>query len=162
MGNHFWLLEATCFRPTAPCGEYLVDTLCVMDWAGRRSISASASGGCAGSSHSTVACSVTARNLVVMCGVAYLGCVGRVVSHFRVHVGRLSASVLWSVTLKKYPSAAGAYPPVLSSLGRNTTLPTLCFVGMNMGSVLGVTCLRRVVELGSVSAILRAVYHFRV
>ena len=63
---------------------------------------------------------MTALNLVVMCGVVYFGCVGSMVSHFRVHVGRLSASVLWPVTLKKYPSAAGAYPPVLSSLGRNT------------------------------------------
>jgi hypothetical protein len=30
VGNHFWLLEATCFLPTVPCGAYLVETLCVM------------------------------------------------------------------------------------------------------------------------------------
>ena len=92
-----------------------MDTLCVMKLTVSRSTSASSSGGCAGFAHSTDAYCVTGLNLVEVCGVVNFGCVGSGVSHMSVHVGRLSLSILCPVTLKKYASVAGAYPPVLYS-----------------------------------------------
>jgi hypothetical protein len=137
-----------------------VNTLCVMKVTVRRSTSdASSSGGCPGFAHSTDVYSGTTLNLVEMCGVVYLGCVGIGVSQLRVHVKRLSPSVLFPVTLKnKCPSVAGAYSPVLCSLGRYTMQPVSCFVGWKMEFMFGATCFRRVEELGSVSLSVSVAY----
>ena len=134
-------------------------TLCVMNFTDRRSTSASSSGGFAGLAHSRGVCCVTALNLIEMCDVVYFVCVAMGVSHCSVHVGRWSPSILWPVTLKKYPSFAGANFPLVCSLGRNTMLPVLCVVVWNMGSMFGETCFRRDEELGRVSLDVSVSYH---
>jgi hypothetical protein len=63
------------------------------------------------------------------------------------------------MTLRSWPLDGGCNAPISSALGRNTIAPTLCLVGMHMGSGRGDTPWVSVVVLGCVSSSVSVVHH---